>query len=396
MMRKTIYLMVLALIGCLTASTLSYAQEIANTRRARIVSPEITAEGITFRMRADYATTVSLSGSWQARGDKLIEMTRGQDLVWSVTIPMLDPDLYYYVFNVDGTNVCDPANASLNRDGTTYRNIFIVDGAYSEDFKDAPTSVRGNVTAVWYDSPTIGAKRKMMVYTPAGYEADKKTKYPVLYLLHGGGGDEEAWSSMGRATQILDNLIAKGKAVPMLVVMPNGNANQTCAQINDIPGEGSSMLNNDMQSDLYVTSLIKDIIPYIDSHYRTIAKKEGRAISGLSMGGGHTIRTNYLFPGYFNYICPQSTGAHPHNQKNSAYAFDENALSNYLEGIKKAGYKLIWLGCGDVDPWYAEAQEFDKLLTAHGMPHTFYVTGGGHEWKNWRHYLDTFAPLLFK
>ena len=97
-----------------------------------------------------------------------------------------------------------------------------------------------------------------------------------------------------------------------------------------------------------------------------------------------------------HYICPQSTGAHPHNQKTTAYAFDEETLSNYLEGIKKAGYKLFWLGCGDADPWFAEAQDLDKLLTQHGMPHTFYVTGGGHEWKNWRHYLDTFAPLLFK
>ena len=222
-------------------------------------------------------------------------------------------------------------------------------------------------------------------------------KYPVLYLLHGGGGDEEAWLSLGRAAQILDNLIAEGKAVPMLIVMPNGNSNQIQSHINDIPGqEASTLAQNNIQSDLYVTSLIKDIIPYIDSHYRTIAKKEGRAISGLSMGGGHTLRTNYLFPGYFNYICPQSTGAHPHNQKTTAYAFDEETLSNYLEGIKKAGYKLFWLGCGDADPWFAEAQDLDKLLTQHGMPHTFYVTGGGHEWKNWRHYLDTFAPLLFK
>ncbi len=388
-MKKT----VLSILALIFAEAIS-AQEIASTRRARIVSPEITADSITFRMRADYATTVSLTGSWQGRGEGPIAMQRDNNLVWSVRIPTLQPDLYYYTFNVDGTSVCDPANPSLNRDGATYRNIFIIDGVYSADFKEAP--VRGNVSAVWYDSPTIGAQRKMMVYTPAGYEKNTKARYPVLYLLHGGGGDEEAWSSMGRATQIMDNLIAQGKAVPMIVVMPNGNANQRCATINDIPGEPSSILNNDMQSDMYVTSLIKDIIPYIDSHYRTIAKKDGRAISGLSMGGGHTIRTNYLFPGYFSYICPQSTGAHPHNQKNSAYAFDENTLSNYLEGIKKAGYKLFWLGCGDADPWFSEAQEFDRLLTQHGMPHTFYVTGGGHEWKNWRHYLDTFAPLLFR
>ena len=386
--------LLLSLTLCLFAGSL-FAQEMANTRRARIVSPEITKDSITFRLRAEYATTVSLTGSWQTRGESPIAMKRDANLVWNVTIPNPKPDLYYYTFNVDGTSVCDPANTSTDRDDTTYRSIFLIDGDLSRHYKDA--AVRGNVSAIWYDSPTIGAKRKMMVYTPAGYDDNKKAKYPVLYLLHGGGGDEEAWLSLGRAAQILDNLIAEGKAVPMLIVMPNGNSNQIQSHINDIPGqEASTLMQNDIQSDLYVTSLIKDIIPYIDSHYRTIAKKEGRAISGLSMGGGHTLRTNYLFPGYFNYICPQSTGAHPHNQKTTSYAFDEDTLYKYLEGIKKAGYKLFWLGCGDVDPWFAEAQELDRLLTQHGMPHTFYVTGGGHEWKNWRHYLDTFAPLLFK
>ena len=384
----------LTILLCLIVGSL-YAQEMVNTRRARIISPEVTKDSITFRFRAEYATTVSLTGSWQNRGESVIAMKRDNNLVWSVTIPTLQPDLYYYTFNVDGTTVCDPANTSIDRDGTSYRSIFFIDGEHSRHYKDA--AVRGNVSAVWYDSPTIGAKRKMMVYTPVGYDDNKKTKYPVLYLLHGGGGDEEAWLSLGRAAQILDNLIAEGKAVPMLIVMPNGNSNQIQSHINDIPGqEASTLMQNDIQSDLYVTSLIKDIIPFIDSHYRTIAKKEGRAISGLSMGGGHTLRTNYLFPGYFNYICPQSTGAHPHNQKTTAYAFDEDTLYKYLEGIKKAGYKLFWLGCGNADPWFSEAQDLDRLLTEHGMPHTFYVTGGGHEWKNWRHYLDTFAPLLFK
>lgn len=389
-MRKILAVALAAIIGLSPAG----AQEIANTRRGPVVSPEVTPQGVTFRIRAEYATNVTLTGSW---GTAPIQMKRGNDLVWSVTVPSLGPDLYYYTFNVDGTAVCDPSNTAMQRDGASYRSIFIVDGEGSSDFADADPSVRGNVSSVWYDSPTLGSRRRMTVYTPAGYESNPKTKYPVLYLLHGGGGDEEAWSSMGRAVQIMDNLIASGKAVPMIVVMPNGNANQACASVGDVPGvKKVSSLPNDIQSDLYVTSLIKDIIPFIEKNYRAIPKKSARAISGLSMGGGHTIRTNYLFPGYFDYICPQSTGAHPHNQKNSAYAFDEQTLDGYLEGIKKAGYKLFWLGCGNADPWFNEAEDFDKLLTAHGMPHTFHVTGGGHEWKNWRHYLDTFAPLLFR
>ena len=377
---------VIALLLSLTVS----AQEIGNFRAARVVSPELTEEGITFRLRADYATQVSLSVAWQPGQ---VAMRRGADLVWSVTLPTPDPDLYSYNFVVDGSTVLDPSNPAMQRDGTTYRNILIVDGPYSAHYKDAP--VRGNLSYVWYDSPTIGAERRMAVYTPAGYDESKK-KYPVLYLLHGGGGDEEAWSSMGRATQIIDNLIAEGLAEPMIVVMPNGNASQIEAPIYTTPGVATKGTPHEISSDLYVTSLIKDIIPYIDSHYRTIARPEGRAISGLSMGGGHTIRTNYLFPGYFDYICPLSTGAHPHNQKNTPYAFDEQTLDGYLEGIKKAGYKLFWLACGSADPWFAEAEEFDRLLTEKGMEHTYYVTGGGHTWTNWRHYLDTYARLLFK
>ena len=377
---------VIALLVSLTVS----AQEIGNFRAARVVSPELTEEGITFRLRADYATQVSLSVTWQPGQ---VAMRRGADLVWSVTLPTPAPDLYSYNFVVDGSTVLDPSNPAMQRDGTTYRNILIVDGPYSAHYKDAP--VRGNLSYVWYDSPTIGAERRMAVYTPAGYD-ESKNKYPVLYLLHGGGGDEEAWSSMGRATQIIDNLIAEGLAEPMIVVMPNGNASQVEAPIYTTPGVAAKGTPHEISSDLYVTSLIKDIIPYIDSHYRTIARPEGRAISGLSMGGGHTIRTNYLFPGYFDYICPLSTGAHPHNQKNTPYAFDEQTLDGYLDGIKKAGYKLFWLACGSADPWFAEAEEFDRLLTEKGMEHTYYVTGGGHTWTNWRHYLDTYARLLFK
>lgn len=373
--------------------TAAFSQEMANTRRAPVLSPEITPSGVTFRIRAEYATSVTLSGSWNGRSGP-IQMKRDNDLVWSVTVPDLTPDLYYYTFNVDGTDVCDPSNPSMQRDGTSFRSIFIIDGEYSADFKNA--SLQGNVSSVWYDSPTLGARRRMMVYTPAEYDTNTKAKYPVLYLLHGGGGDEEAWTSMGRAAQILDNLIESGKAVPMIVVMPNGNANQVSASVNNTPGSEAVSLPFEVSSDLYVTSIIKDIIPYIEKHYRVIPKKSARAISGLSMGGGHTIRTNYLFPGNFDYICPQSTGAHPHNQKNTALAFDESTLDGYLEGIKKAGYKLFWLGCGNSDPWFNEAEDFDKLLDAHGMSHTFYVTDGGHEWKNWRHYLDTFVPLLFR
>ena len=367
------------------------AQEIGTFRPTQIVSPEITSEGVTFRLRAEYATIVKLQGSWQREP---IDMKRGSDLVWSVTVPGLSPDLYSYGFIVDGTAMNDPSNASMQRDGTSYKSIFMVDGSNSSDYAEA--SKRGNVSYVWYDSPTLGMKRRMAVYTPAGYGENKRTKYPVLYLLHGGGGDEEAWTSMGRAAQIMDNLIEQGRALPMIVVMPNGNANQRCAPIYDIPGAKTWSSANDIKSDLFITSLIKDIIPYIESHYNVYKDKAHRAISGLSMGGGQTLRVNYLYPGYFNYICPLSTGGHPHNQKGTQWAFDDKTLYAYLDKMAKAKITLVWMACGADDPWYDEAKQLDYDLTQHNVWHSFYVTPGGHEWKNWRHYLNMFAPILFK
>lgn len=361
------------------------------TRPGSIVSPEITSEGVTFRLKAEYATMVKLQGSWSAEP---IDMKRDSDLVWSVTVSGFSSDLYTYNFLVDGTPVNDPSNASLQRDGSSYKSFFMVSGPNSEDFAEAAS--RGNVSYVWYNSPTLGMKRRMAVYTPAGYGENKKTKYPVLYLLHGGGGDEEAWLEMGRAAQILDNLIAKGKALPMIVVMPNGNADQMCAKVYDVPGAATWTSANDRNSDLFVTSLIKDIIPYVESHYNVYKDKAHRAISGLSMGGGQTLRVNFLYPGYFNYICPLSTGGHPHNQKGTKYAIDDATLYGYLDKMAKAKITLVWMACGSDDPWYEEAKKLDYDLTQHNVWHSFYITPGGHEWANWRHYLNMFAPILFK
>src|SRR4051794_14578314 len=186
-------------------------------------SAEVLDDGrVTFRLRAANATDVVLNGDWpEGRGIKLTKDDQG---VWSATVGPLTPELRYYTFAVDGATVIDPANANLLRDGTRYMNFFIVPGPVSENYaiKDVP---HGNVHIVWYDSPSLKLQRRMYVYTPASYDTGKQ-KYPVLYLLHGAGGDEDAWNNMGRASVIMDNLIASGKAKPMLVVMTNGNANQ--------------------------------------------------------------------------------------------------------------------------------------------------------------------------
>jgi enterochelin esterase family protein len=311
-------------------------------------------------------------------------MQRGEENVWSVKIPLPSPEIYTYNFVVDGVAVNDPQNYMVQRDGVRYLNMLMVPGERSENYFGISSAQRGTMRYMWYDSAILGLNRRLTVYTPFGYETSPRTKYPVLYLLHGAGGDEEAWSSMGRAVQILDNLIAKGLAKPMIVVMPNGNPNQQAALPMGLESKPFDW-RDPKWANAYVNSLCKEIVPFIEKNFRTITSKQGRAIAGLSMGGGHTLAASGLYPNMFDYICPLSMGA----QRN-----DE--LDSKLQGIKKAGYKLYFLACGSSDFLFGSAKELDAALTANGLEHTFFVTEGGHTWANWRYYLNTFAPLLFK
>ena len=367
---------------CLAAFASANAQELANFnfggRMAPVVSPDIQGDSVTFRFRADYATVVKLSGSWMPNpyGDT-IDMTRGANNVWSVKIALPSPEIYTYNFVVDGVSVNDPQNILVQRDGTRFLNMLIVPGERTENYTEAQH--RGTVSHPWYDSKILGINRRLTVYTPYGYEANPKKKYPVLYLLHGAGGDEEAWISMGRTAQILDNLIEKGLAEPMIVVMPNGNPGQQAAQTLNLPTKQVS------EPDAYVKSLVTEIVPFIEKNFRAIPKKSSRAIAGLSMGGGHTIRATILYPDVFDYICPLSCGIR-----------ESDELDAQLQGIKKAGYKLYWVGCGTDDFAWPGTEVLDKALERNGMPHTIYASDGGHVWFNWRLYLNTFARLLFK
>ena len=357
-MKKIMTILAAALLA---VSTLS-GQELTNFamggRGPRIVSPEVKDGKVTFRLAANYATRVQLSGNWMANpwtGTE--EMVKGEGGVWEITIDAPEPEIYTYNFIVDGVSVNDPLNDKVQRDGTRYLNMLFIPGERSENYYEA--TQHGSVTYRWYDSPSLGISRRMTVYTPYGYEKNPKAKYPVLYLLHGGGGDEEAWTSMGRAAQILDNLIEKGLAKPMIVVMPNGNPNQRAA--NTLGLETVEMDRNDPKwQNAYVNSLVKEIIPFIDKEYRTVAKADGRAIAGLSMGGGHTTSATILYPGTFSYICPLSCGIR-----------ESEELDNQLLGIKKAGYKLYWIGVGKEDNMaYQGSLVLDKHLTDLGMPHT--------------------------
>ena len=377
---------IIAIASLVMATSALCAQELTNFSfwgQKPVVSPEIQNDSVTFRLKADYATVVKLSGSWMPNPwGGSIDMTRGENNVWEVTIPLPEPEIYTYNFIADGVSVNDPQNVMVQRDGSRYLSMLLVDGERTENYKSAEQ--RGTISHPWYDSKILGINRRLTVYTPYGYEANPKAKYPVLYLLHGAGGDEEAWSSMGRTAQILDNLIAKGLAKPMIVVMPNGNPNQQAAQTFGLPTTEMDWRNPDNRNN-DVRSLVEEIVPFIEKNYRTVAKKSHRAIAGLSMGGGHTIAASGMYPEAFDYICPLSMGAQRTPE-----------LDAQLQGIKKAGYKLYWLACGNTDFLFENANELDAALTANGLEHTYFVSEGGHVWANWRLYLNTFAPLLFK
>lgn len=370
---------IIASMVALAVTFSAFSQEIANfNRRQGVVSPEIAEGQVTFRLDADYATQVLLTGSWLDNQSLPMKKEAG---VWSITIDLPSPEIYTYNFIVDGVSVNDPANYMVQRDGTRYLNMLMVPGDRTANYFE--TAHRGTVSYKWYDSSILGINRRLTVYTPYGYEnpKNKKVKYPVLYLLHGAGGDEEAWTSMGRAAQILDNLIEQGKAKPMIIVMPNGNPNQQAACV---MGLANTQFDQRASSNAnaYVKSLCEEIVPFIEKNYRTIAKPSGRAIAGLSMGGGHTITASTLYPSMFDYICPLSAAG--------------SATDQQIIALKNAGVSLYFLACGTSDFLYEGSQTLDATLTKNGLTHVFYQSEGGHTWANWRLYLNTFAPLLFK
>lgn len=372
----------------------SFAQELANFGgRQRIISPEIKTDEVTFRLMAPEADTVQITGAFtptvkmETRFGVMdvpgpVDLVKGENGLWSVTLPLPEPELYTYSFIVDGISLNDPNNIFLQRDGTRYLSVLLIPGERTENYYEA--NERGNLHQVWYESPTLGLNRRMFVYTPFGYETSDRS-YPVLYLLHGAGGDEDAWSNMGRTRQILDNLIEKGLAEPMICVMPNGNPNQMAAVTTQLP-QGEFDFRNPENRNLYVRSIVNDIVPFIERNFRVIADPDHRAIAGLSMGGGHTISASIEYPGTFMYICPLSMGVRG----------EQPDLDAQLQAVKKAGYKLYWLACGKTDFLWESAKTLDARLTENGLDHTFFVSEGGHTWANWRLYLNTFAPLLFR
>ena len=391
---------ILLLVGCLVAMS-SFAQQQLG-QRPRVKSPVVNADGtVTFNFYDPSAQRVSVSGDFEEIRNKRLDMTKQDNGVWTVTTSALNPELYSDSISVDGQRFVDPANSYVNRDISTLSNIFIV--SKSADDKGHLYSVNnvphGMLSRVWYDSPTLGQQRRMTVYLPAAY--DGKKRFPVMYLLHGHGGDETAWGDLGRASQIMDNLIAEGKCVPMIVVMPNGNP--TC---NAAPGwwhegmytpDGNAF--NQRGAKATMEESFMDIVNFVDSHYMTIKKRSGRAVTGLSMGGGHTFGISRLYPDTFDYYGLQSAatsmamggalGGRGNNQPDAKY--DEQ-----MKRLFDSKPKLFWIAIGKDDFLMQQNTNLRKYLDEKGYTYEYYENDGGHIWRNWRIYLTMFAQKIFK
>lgn len=390
---KKIFFAIVLVLNCWV---LSAQQDIFVQNK--IVSPEIHQDNtVTFRVKAPHATSVSVSGNMDVShgfADLTLPLQKGEDGVWSVTTAVLSPELYRYFFTIDGVRTVDPGNAFVIRDVASVSNIFLIGGGQADLYKVNKVS-HGTLSFRWYNSPRNSMNRRLTVYTPAGYESSNK-KYPVLYLLHGIGGDEEAWISSGRLVEIMDNLIAQRKATPMIVVMTNGNVSQEAA-----PGNGSDgfkkpefMLPHTMDGKFEETFM--DVIDFIDHNYRTINNKAGRAIAGLSMGGFHTAYISMNYPDKFAYVglFSAAIGVKPGMPSNSEIYKDVDVK---LEKQKQFGLKLYWIAIGKDDKLvYPGLQDYLADLNKIGLKYEYLETAGGHTWNNWRVYLTTFTPQLFK
>jgi enterochelin esterase family protein len=370
-------------------------------QRPRVKSPVVNADGsVTFNFYDPSAQKVSVFGDFNEISGQQLDLTKQDNGVWTATTAPLSPELYSYSLTVDGQRFIDPANSYVNRDISTLSNIFIV--SKSDNDKGHLYAVNnvphGTLSRVWYDSPTLGQQRRMTIYLPPTY--DGKKRFPVMYLLHGHGGDETAWGDLGRTSQIMDNLIAEGRCVPMIVVMPNGNP--TC---NAAPGwwheglytpDGNAFNERGAQSTMEESFM--DIVNFVDSHYQTIKKRSARAVTGLSMGGGHTFGISRLYPEEFDYYGLQSAACRmprdivPH-VKNSKLNEDFDGQMARLFASKP---KLFWIAIGKDDFLMQMNTELRSYMDAHHYPYEYYENDGGHIWRNWRIYLTMFAQKIFK
>jgi enterochelin esterase family protein len=337
-------------------------------RPPRLSSPDVHPDNsITFRIFSPNAKEVTLNGEFLSAPVHLEKDTTG---VWTVTVPPVTPDIYPYSFMVDHVLTADPNNTYIFANERFKRSIVDVPGATPliHSLQNVP---HGKISYRYYNSTTLGTTRTMLVYTPPGYQANGKTKYPVLYLIHGGSDTEETWTKVGRANLIADNLIAQQKAKPMIIVMPYANVR---------PNPMADFTND----------VIKDIIPFVESNYRVFTDSNNRAIAGFSVGGGQTLNIGLTNPDKFAFICSYApyTATAEFKNNNTDWSPDSNTMNNQL--------KLFTISVGTEDFLFESVKQNiamfkDKNLNVEAM-----IVPGGHTWMNCKLYLATTLTKLFQ
>jgi enterochelin esterase family protein len=340
-------------------------------------SPVIGTDGqVTFQLYAPKASEVMLRAEGPApfAGKPLV---KGDSGVWTYSA-QVPADLYIYWFDVDGLPVADPRNNRPRVNMTTVRSLLEVPGAASEFFAERPVP-HGEVAAVHYQSKALGVPRRMQVYTPAGYATSGK-RYPVFYLLHGAGDNDLSWLMAGRANFIFDNLIAAGKAKPMIVVMPAGHTPPAAGGAPAAP-------------DAFARDLLTDVVPYVEKNYRTLPGRENRAIAGLSMGGQQTLNVGLTNLDKFSYLGVFSSGWFG---PDGAATFERGNQALLADPKLNERIKLFWFATGKDDFVMPSTKASLAMLDQHKVRYSYKETEGGHTWPNWRAYLNEFAPLLFR
>ena len=398
----------------------------AQTGRGPVVHQD---HSVTFTLDAPDAKHVRLEGSFSKKPIRMQQV----DGLWTARLDSLPAEIYTYRYLLKKKKpINDPANQQQMRDVDEIWNYFIVEDSITRNYIEQEVP-HGRLEYVWYPSTLNGmSQRRLAVYLPSGYEQKAEVRYPVLYLLHGSGGDETAWVDCGRVCQILDNLMAAGKAKPCIVVMPNGNANLDAA-----PGESPwmqrepSAMNALSMTGMIEQYFVKEVVSFIDRRYKTVADRTHRAIAGLSLGGLHSIYISVNHPTLFDYVglfSAQATNmldderrqlmihrAHRNNTRirqawGIIFNFDPDPslfdlklshidtyanLDEKLDRLSLTPPKVYYIAIGKDDLLLDFNRKFMQKLDQHHIVYDFHLTEGAHSWENWRRYLVDLLPKLF-
>lgn len=358
-------------------------------RGPRVVSPEVSEDRkVSFRVLAPNADAVRFVGGDLPGAGRGMEMARDENGVWTLTVGPVPPGAYRYRFDVDGATVLDSLNTATSESQSTVWSLVIVPGSEVFDTRDVP---HGAVAEVTYYSKSLESFRRMHVYTPPGYSSGTE-RYPVFFLLHGATDSDDSWTTVGRANSILDNLIAAGKAKPMVVVMPAGHTSRSGFGRRRTDAAGRSV-------DEFQLDFRREIVPYVETRYRVLPGQEHRAIAGLSMGGAQTLNLALLHPDDFAFVGVFSSGVFGitrERRAGSGPSWEEQLAAALASSGETMGIRLIWFATGTEDFLLETSRATVAMLRERDLDVVYRETAGGHTWLNWRDYLTELAPQLFR